>query len=277
MIFFNRDEMLSRSRARRPKIFSYASGQVIMPIDQDAGGSWLSVNQQGVFIGLLNDYPPIDDNRVASELSRCPQDPLRQPDKPKVSRGKIVKDLAETSCLLQVQDYFSAQDLNQFNPFRLVFICQLEQWQFYWDGQALQLLPLPQFISSSSRSNTAVVGYRQQRFKQLKSINRDKLLALHQQHHASDQGFSLCMHRHDAKTVSLSEIHLTDLNVSYRYWDGSPCQVKPDKPISLTPTLTTTNQVFIQSSKANQKNQTGIIDNKSADSIKNNALVTHYL
>ncbi|MDQ7050933.1 MAG: NRDE family protein [Enterobacterales bacterium] len=253
VIYFSRDEMNSRSRARLPEIVSYSNAQVIMPIDPDAGGSWLSVNQRGVFIGLLNAYPKIAKNQACSQLSHLTKSTSGPTSILKVSRGKIVKDLAATSNLQEVHNYFLDQDLNQFKPFTFIFINHLQQWQFCWDSQQLEILALPQFISSSSWSNGAVVSYRQQQFNQLKSIGRDELLAFHQCHHATDQAFSLCMHRDDAKTVSLSEIRLTDLNVSYRYWDGSPCGVKPSKPIHLSRRKPAAVSSFIPDTKSNQQ------------------------
>jgi len=241
IIFFSRDEMLTRSRAKPPaiirdakeaknlkesKVLKEPTEQAplsIMPIDQDAGGSWLSINQSGVFIGLLNAYPEGSQKPLATKTnSHLP-----------ISRGQVIIDLARATSLRQLQNYFSNSHLKQYKPFKLVFISQQQQQQFYWNGEQVEMSSLPPFLSSSSYSNQAVVTYRQQLFAKLKNIDRNKLLQFHQNHYHIDPAFSVCMHREEAKTVSLSEIQLTDEKVSYRYWDGSPCIVDASEVISL--------------------------------------------
>ena len=64
-LWFNRDELHSRSPEVAPQEFDTAQGGVwLAPLDPDSRGTWLMTNQYGVTVVLLNDYasswsPPV--------------------------------------------------------------------------------------------------------------------------------------------------------------------------------------------------------------------------
>ena len=49
--------------------------------------------------------------------------------------------------------------------------------------------------------------------------------AFHSSHEPQCGATSVCMHREDARTVSLSEITSSRGQVQFRYFDGPPCKV----------------------------------------------------
>ena len=54
-VFFNRDELKTRSRAEPPRTHVSPNGtRFLAPIDPDAGGTWMLANEHGVVICLLN-------------------------------------------------------------------------------------------------------------------------------------------------------------------------------------------------------------------------------
>lgn len=55
-LFFNRDELRSRQRAAPPQLHQDSKIRYLAPIDSDAGGTWISANQFGLSLCLLNNY-----------------------------------------------------------------------------------------------------------------------------------------------------------------------------------------------------------------------------
>jgi phosphate starvation-inducible protein PhoH len=55
-------------------------------------------------------------------------------------------------------------------------------------------------------------------------LTADKLLALHRSHLPERGELSICMHRREAHTVSLSHVRVNDDDVSIDYFAGSPCE-----------------------------------------------------
>ena len=60
VIAANRDEFLDRP-AEGPAVRKRASGSILAPLDLEAGGTWLGVNDRGVFVGLTNLRPAAAD------------------------------------------------------------------------------------------------------------------------------------------------------------------------------------------------------------------------
>lgn len=53
---FNRDEQKSRALALAPAIYDRQGVSVMMPLDPQGQGSWISLNQFGLSLCLLNNY-----------------------------------------------------------------------------------------------------------------------------------------------------------------------------------------------------------------------------
>ncbi|GGK73715.1 NRDE family protein [Amphritea balenae] len=247
-LFFNRDEQRSRSKALPPQQFQNQNVAVLMPIDPDGGGSWISVNNHGLSLCLLNFYQ-----------GRLPGGILK-------SRGQLLKALSSLTTEQEISIRLSALNLHQYAPFTLLtFTLENQPQGFQWDGNTLTILSIHSPITSSSVEFDRVYSARQANYLTLgESPDADQLLAYHQSHQTSpwlDQNNpptnkylreknglsiqgeqSVCMHRDDAETVSLSHIEVTQEKVCFNYIDGSPCELQPSGMKSL---LVAANQNYL--------------------------------
>src|SRR4051794_32693602 len=115
-LLFNRDEKRSRKPALPPRLGANGGVQFIAPVDGDAGGSWIAVNEFGVVVCLLNGSNP--------SISR----PLR-------SRGALVLDTIVATSAAGVCKRVFASDLWRFAPFTLVILQPGRQTSVVeWDG-----------------------------------------------------------------------------------------------------------------------------------------------
>jgi hypothetical protein len=211
----NRDELHTRLPAIPPRIHQKGGVQFIAPIDGDAGGTWIGVNQFGITLCLLNRYHdrPIHRQR------------------PYTSRGLLVMEQLERSSLSNLGEQIARLDLTQFKPFTLLALAlESSPLLLEWTGRKMLIdedgssrIPLV----SSSYDQQGVMTFRQQRFQQLLAksgnIESDMLKSFHCSHPPAQSAYSTCMHRSDAATVSFSSIRVTPHGISFFYQDGAPC------------------------------------------------------
>ena len=219
-LFFNRDEQLSRRRAELPSIQKNEIVDYISPTDSDAGGTWIAVNQHGITVCLLNHY----------------QFEQIETYKKWTSRGEIVRSFALTTNLKSAENNFYDLDLNDYRAFRMFIIDQKGNNRlFVWDGHSARIecnVTTPK--SSSSVDSKNVKKKRKNLFRDLNLIeskDAKKFIDYHTSHLPSKSKDSVCMHRDDAKTVSLSHVNVTDQGIEFSYADGSPCEVPLGKPL----------------------------------------------
>lgn len=219
-LFFNRDEQLSRRRAELPTIQKSETVEYISPTDSDAGGTWIAVNQYGITVCLLNHYQ-------FEQISTY---------KKWISRGEIVRSFAITTDLKSAEQQFDNLGLDDYRAFRMFIIdSQGNNRLFIWDGHSARIecnVTTPK--SSSSVDSKNVKKKRKDLFRDLNLIeskDAKKFIAYHASHLPSRSKDSVCMHRDDAKTVSLSHINVTDSGIEFSYADGSPCEVELGKPL----------------------------------------------
>lgn len=220
-VIFSRDEQRSRDTAVSPEIFR-DDVDVIMPIDPQGQGSWISVNQHGIVLALLNNYQAPVNNLTKTELIK--QSAF-------TSRGILLKKLSKVNQWIGLEERLIDMQLNDFQPFYLCYISKQEKYLLCWNGENLKVCPMPDFFTSSSVSSEEVCQYRRALFLRETPQNQQQLEMFHSTHHQQKGMMSICLHRQDAKTVSLSSIKVTADDVQFKYWDGSPCQVKPERRI----------------------------------------------
>lgn len=210
-LFFNRDEQRVRSTAIAPYQQIIDTIRVIMPIDPTGNGSWISVNEFGLSLCLLNYYQ--GHKRSDTKLN---------------SRGQLLKSLSPLASIADVSTYLQQTDLTQFAPFTLVSFCRQSdatQLAFCWNGLDLSFPDLDCPISSSSVDFGNVVQSRQQQYRRITDISTENLLAYHRSHSPIKGHQSVCMHRSDAKTVSFSQITVNASTITFSYQAGSPCEM----------------------------------------------------
>jgi hypothetical protein len=212
-LFFNRDERKSRRRAELPTSQSNHGVQYLSPTDTDAGGTWIASNQFGVTVCLLNHY----------------QFEQIETYKKWTSRGEIVRRFASTSSLSNAEELFDTLDLGDYRAFRMFIIDHLGDNRLcVWDGHSARIerdLKTPK--SSSSVDAKHVKSVRKDLFASLNLVESKKVedyINYHSSHLPTRSKESVCMHRDDASTVSLSHVSVSSEGIRFRYADGCPCQ-----------------------------------------------------
>ena len=221
-LFFNRDERVSRSHAELPGVQTTDSIQTISPTDSDAGGTWISANQYGVTVCLLNHY---QFEQIATYKNW-------------ISRGEIVRRFALTSDLKLAETQFLKLDLKDYRAFRMFIISRSgSNVLCVWDGHRLRVewnVSKPKSSSSVDAKHVKLV--RRDQFEKLglaESTHSEDFLRFHASHLPTKSKESVCMHRNDANTVSLSHIDVGERLVRFRYADGPPCSAKLGSAIAI--------------------------------------------
>jgi hypothetical protein len=212
----NRDERRTRAPALPPTHRVLRGVTVLLPTDGEAGGSWIAVNDFGHTLALLNRW---DDT------------PHEAPG-PFISRGLLVVGLAPTAGPAEVFRALGGIQLQLYRPFTLASVAPDEDPRlFEWDGRVLEHVTVtePGLLRASSGSDQA--GAERERgalFREAarrpEGLNEAVLWALHHSHLPEKGPLSICMHRNEAATVSLSLIMVSPSLVRFRYVAGSPCE-----------------------------------------------------
>ncbi|EGR1093471.1 hypothetical protein EFU33_10315 [Vibrio cholerae] len=214
-VFFNRDEQKSRALALPPVIYERQRVSVMMPLDPQGQGSWISLNQFGLSLCLLNNYQG------------------RVPDGTLISRGLLLKSLAGSSSIEQITLAFEKLALSRFAPFTLLaFDPLLTQQQgevsaYAWDGEQFCSGVTSSPLFSSGVALGEVQRYRTQVYQHLTAdgVTPEKLLAFHCHQHPQWPHLSVAMQRDDAHTVSFTHIKVSDGQLGMSYFSGRPTQL----------------------------------------------------
>jgi uncharacterized protein with NRDE domain len=105
LVAANRDEFLARPAAG-PRLHRWHGRGVVAPVDERAGGTWLGLNDAGLFVALTN--------RPTTQL-----DPARR------SRGLLVADALGRSSAASAAEAALGLAANAYNPFNL-FVADAE-------------------------------------------------------------------------------------------------------------------------------------------------------
>lgn len=222
ILCFNRDESVNRQLAIPPQIKKIDDVDIIMPIDPEGMGSWISVNEYGLAVCLLNNYGASFNYEKRQWLSR----------------GQIIRDLSTSTCINDVDKRMEAMQLDNVRGFQILAICCSNNEQlissWIWDGTECQHVRDGQQIFSSSAFNTQpVVSNRQQIFERHiaeHEVTIDSLRQFHSTENNKDGSLGICMIRPEAQTVSYTEIHVDNDSVSMNYTPGRPSQQQLQDP-----------------------------------------------
>lgn len=210
----NRDEKLTRSAALAPTVIRRGGVKYVAPVDAEFGGTWLSVNEFGVSVCLLNGR---------AEARTIPA--VR-------SRGLLLRELAWASTAGKCVLWLKQLDLNPFAPFVLLI---LEPGQpaavAEWRNEVLSVDPagdtrMP--LTSSSYDPDGVRRFRLDEFarraESASCVDSTLLYEFHSSHLAAADAYSPCMHRDDAETVSFSWVTVTRDEIRFLYSPAAPCR-----------------------------------------------------
>lgn len=226
VLLCNRDERHTRKPARGPRLGILRGVSFIAPVDGDHGGSWIGANQFGLTLCLLNSYDPANP---------------RVSDRVYTSRGLLLKDLLDCHSSQQVIDRVGDLKLEPFQAFIMV-VLSVDQPALLidWNGRQTSTdlngearMPL----TSSSLQDPNVVELRRKLFCDL-MVQQGKpdaglLYQFHRSHLPERGPYSVCMHRHDASTVSLSVVTVTPETVAFSYHSNCPCRSAPARKVLL--------------------------------------------
>jgi hypothetical protein len=210
----NRDEKLDRFAALAPMIVGLERGQAVFP-SEPTGGTWISANDAGVCLALINWH------RVE-----------RQPKNNVVSRGEIVKTLADKFDADEIADGIGTLPLRELRPFRLIAIVPSEKivaewrWNLEWLTMRDHKWQPHHWFSSGfderraelERQRVCDAAYSHESAKNLSWLRQ-----LHRSHEPKSGPFSICMHRRDASTVSYTEVAVSEKRATMRYKGGTSC------------------------------------------------------
>ena len=204
---FSRDEALDRAIAEPPRIEQTANGKIVCPVDPEGGGTWLSLNEQGLVLCLLNDY------RYKPSVARR-------------SRGLLVKDLANSHSLEDLAVTLKQLNLTDYAPFQLVVFPGPEAprlWQ--WNGSDLAEVVAPGSPLSSSSLFPALTPwlrrrwFRRQTGGNLRQLTAEQHRQLHLNSGPLGRYLGIRMRRSQRATVSLCHLELTAHEGKLHYQD----------------------------------------------------------
>ncbi len=216
-LLMNRDERLTRLPALPPREGGEGV-RWIAPADGDFGGTWIAANERGVTIGLLN----------GPAGKAPPADILR-------SRGLLVRDLAGVESVESLLQSLGTLDLSPYRAFRMFGISADEPLVLAeWDGAALTIDRTAESrrpIVSSALRETEVEKRRRETYARLvgeeASPPIERLEEYHRSHLPERGTMSVCMHRDDAATRSLTRVIVCAEEVTMIDHAGSPCTPSP--------------------------------------------------
>jgi hypothetical protein len=208
----------------------------ISPTDADAGGTWIAANHFGVTVCLLNHYQ-FEQIKTYKQWT---------------SRGEIVRQFASTRSPGLAAAQFHGLELEDYRAFRMFIIDRSgANCLCVWDGHSARVeqnVVTPK--SSSSVDARHVKQLRKQLFADMElatSMDTQQYLKFHASHLPSKSKESVCMHRDDANTVSLSYVNATADRIEFSYADGAPCVAGLQTPISIRVHPVTTEKVVAAS------------------------------
>ncbi len=211
----NRDEAFGRP-ASPPAIVEEGGRRMLAPRDELAGGTWLGLNDQGVFAGLTNRFGP--------------NDPERR------SRGEIVFRALEASTAQGGGAAVEALEAAAYNPFHLVVADADSAHVVVSDGELLTASTLePGFAVVTERSFGAADNGRKREVRaRLDALQRGEAVGLEELRRLLTD----CSGGIDAVCVDLEGVDYGTRSstlircgpevaggVEFRHAEGPPCDV----------------------------------------------------
>lgn len=117
LIAANRDEALDRPSSG--PALREAPIRYVAPRDERAGGTWLGLNERGLFVGITNRYG-------------------RPPDSARRSRGQLVIEALGYTSAAALHEHMSALDPRRYNPFHLLYVDAQFAGATWTDGESLR-------------------------------------------------------------------------------------------------------------------------------------------
>jgi len=220
-LYANRDERHTRGPARPPGVATLDGVRCVFPVDGDAGGSWLGVNQHGLGLCLLNAYQ-VADTRPAEAYE---------------SRGLLLTSLLSAEDHAAVAGRLADAALESFRGFELLALQPGRPARLWrWHGVELGLVADAEAenpLVSSSFDGPRVAAARREAYHALRAeggtLDPALSLAYHRSHEPVAGPYSVCMHRDDARTVSFSWVDVRSDGAVFHYTPDAPCRGRAEE------------------------------------------------
>lgn len=216
LVAANRDERLDRP-ARAPFLWP-GPPRLVSPRDEVAGGSWLGLNEHGLFVGITN-------------RAGAPPDPSRR------SRGALVIDALGAPSAAALHRQLTELDPRSLNPFHLLYADATSAHLTWSDGSTRQqrtLEPGLHIVSERSpaeATDTPRAARIRARFDALAEAGAPgaadlrALLAEHDSDHPFD---AVCVHAdalgYGTRSSAVLRLAASGLGASGLWWaEGKPC------------------------------------------------------
>jgi len=215
----NRDEKRTRGTAFAPRVVMRGGVRYTSPVDSDGGGTWISANEYGLSLCLLNGSAGLQ----TSDARR--------------SRGLLVRELAWAPSAGECTLWLRHLDLRCYAPFSLVVLEPRHSAILaHWDGLQLTIDPAGDRHTPLTSSSYDAEGVRRSRLNEFArrvggagSFDPALLYWFHSSHGTAPDAYSTCMHRKDAETVSFSWVVVSRDSIRFLYLPGAPCQSNPSE------------------------------------------------
>lgn len=220
-LFFNRDELRSRERARGPALHEAEGVSYLAPSDGRAGGSWIAVSELGLALALLNR----SEGRVPERAG---------------SRGRLIARMAPATGADDLAARLLREPLRDLAPFRLAafWIDAPAGSLAIWDGERLRFDRLDRgagILCSSGLGDAEAARARGDLWAELRAAEAawspDRHREFHRSHVPEPSAWSVCMHREDAESVSYTEVEVGPDEGVLRYVGRSPC--RGERPVEI--------------------------------------------
>jgi hypothetical protein len=212
-LLFNRDELRTREPAMPPRLFETGGTRWAAPLDGRAGGTWLGISERGAVMALLNR----SEGRRPAESE---------------SRGRLIPDLLPAADPERLVGSLAGRDLVRFAPFRLLALWHDREPGLVagWDGHRLEIEEVDSrlgLLCSSGLGDDRATTARGAVWNEARRRHPFDLAAhraFHRDHTPQPSAWSVCVHRDDARSVSLTEAELEAGRSRLVYHDAPPCE-----------------------------------------------------
>ena len=217
-VAFSRDELRSRAAGLGPRAIEQGGVRALLPVDGEAGGTWIAVNELGCTVALLNGYR----FQVANA-------PSAGDSKRWISRGQLALDACGAATVAEVAERIAGRDLSCFRPFEMLALDAEGRVEVSsWDGAALDRRALTladRPLISSSFDDQGVRAARRSLFARMIGplSGEQDAVRFHSSHEPLRGPYSPCMHREDAQTVSFTHVRVGAAGIELSYQAQSPC------------------------------------------------------
>lgn len=205
VVVANRDEQLDRPSSPP---FRWAAG-FFAPRDDVAGGTWLGVNDHGVFVGITNRY-------------------LGGRDATRASRGELVVQALGRSSARAIHEAMRNVDPARYNGFHLVYADERDVLATFADGRALAQITLGKGVHAITERSFGAGDDRVRLGRILTAWERGDLEKVLVEHDEADPLAATCVHFPPLNYGTRSAMILERTGEGDRPWkmrwaEGPPC------------------------------------------------------